>query len=95
MTENTNTSLRERLWTTFRAKTLTGIAVLVPIVVTFLVLRTVFRWIDGLAQPLIRQVFQTQGDLPGLGIILTLLLIWTAGLVASNVIGRRIIGHGH
>ena len=48
MKENTHTSLRERLWTTTRAKTLTGIAVLVPIVVTFLVLRTIFRWIDDL-----------------------------------------------
>lgn len=95
MKENTQPNLRERLWITLRAKTLTGIAVLVPIVVTFLVLRTVFRWIDSLAQPLIRQMFQTTGDLPGLGIILTLLLIWIAGLVASNVIGRRLIGHGH
>lgn len=88
-------SLRERIWTTLRAKTLTGIAVLVPIVVTFVVLRAVFRWTDSLAQPLIRQIFQTQGDVPGLGIVLTLLLIWLAGLIASNVIGHRIIGHGH
>ena len=93
--ERTKPKLRERLWTALRAKTLTGIAVLVPIVLTFLVLRTVFQWIDGLAQPFIRQVFQTQGDVPGLGIVLTLLLIWLAGMVAGNVIGRRIIGRGH
>ena len=55
---------------------MTGI--LVPIVVTFLVLRLVFRWLDGLAQPIIRQLFQTQGDIPGLGIVLTLILIAAA-----------------
>ncbi len=93
--EQTRSTLRERLWTALRARTLTGVAVLVPVVVTFLVLRTVFLWVDGLAQPLIRRVFQIHGDLPGLGIVLTLLLIWAAGIVAGNMIGRRIIGHGH
>ncbi|MCZ6634704.1 MAG: DUF502 domain-containing protein [bacterium] len=73
---------------------MTGILVLVPIVVTFLVLRLVFRWLDGLAQPIIRQIFQTQGDIPGLGIVLTLILIWLAGGLASNVFGRRLIRRG-
>jgi uncharacterized membrane protein len=88
-------SVRERLWTLFRTKTLTGVVVLVPIVVTFLVLRLVFRWLDGLAQPLIQQLFQTQGHIQGLGIVLTIILIWIAGLIASNVFGRRLIGLGH
>jgi len=92
---DTKPGLRERLWNTLRAKILTGIVVLVPMVVTFLVLRLVFQWLDGLAQPLIKRVFQVQGDIPGLGIALTLLVIWLAGLVASNVAGHRLIGFGH
>jgi uncharacterized membrane protein len=71
-----------------------GVVVLVPVVVTFLVLRLVFRWMEGLAQPLTRQLFQIQADIPGLGIVLTLIVIWLTGLVASNVFGRRMIGHG-
>lgn len=78
-----------------RAKTLTGVVVLVPIVVTFLVLRLVFIWLDGLAQPLIQQIFQTDGRIQGLGIVLTLIFIWSAGLIASNVFGGRLIGLGH
>ncbi|MBT4139185.1 MAG: DUF502 domain-containing protein [Candidatus Latescibacteria bacterium] len=78
-----------------RAKTVTGVVVLVPIVVTFLALRLVFRWLDALAQPLIQQVFQTDGHIQGLGIVLTIILIWSAGLIASNVFGRRLIGLGH
>ena len=88
-------SFRERLWINLRTKTLTGVVVLVPIVVTFLVLRLVFRWLDGLAQPLIQQLLQTQGHIPGLGIVLTIILIWIAGLIANNVFGRRLIGLGH
>lgn len=86
---------RERLWTTLRTKILTGIVVLVPVVVTFLVLNLVFRWLDGLAQPLVRQIFQIRGDIPGLGIVLTLIVIYFAGLLASNVMGHRLIGLVH
>ena len=85
----------ERLWTTLRAKTLTGIVVMVPIVVTFLVLRLVFHWLDSFAQPVVRQIFQTQGNISGLGIVLTLITIWLAGMIASNVVGRKLIGLGH
>lgn len=93
---NTETSsIRERLWVNLRTKTVTGIVVLVPIVVTFLVLRLVFRWLDNLAQPLTQQIFQTEGYIPGLGIALTIILIWLAGIIANNVLGRRLIGHGH
>lgn len=88
-------SFQERLWTNVRTKTLTGVVVLVPIVVTFLVLRLVFQWLDGLAQPLIQQLFKTQGHISGLGIVLTVILVWLAGLIANNVFGRRLIGLGH
>ena len=35
------------------------------------------------------------GRYPGLGIVLTLVLIWLTGLLASNVLGRRLIGIGN
>jgi len=79
----------------FRGKIFTGTVVLVPVVVTFLALRLVFLWLDGFAQPLIKKLFQVQNDIPGLGIALTLILIWLAGLVANNVFGRRWIRRGH
>ncbi|MDA0746627.1 MAG: DUF502 domain-containing protein, partial [bacterium] len=78
----------------FRTRMLAGIAFLVPVVVTFLVLRLVFQWLDGLAQPLLKQIFQTQADIPGLGIVLTVAVIWLAGILASNVLGKRLIGKG-
>ena len=87
--------LRKRTKRGFRSKILAGVAILVPVVVTFLALRLVFLWLDGFAQPLIKRVFQRQADIPGLGIVLTLALIWLTGLLASNVLGRRLIGTGN
>lgn len=92
--EETWTEFRKRVKLSFRAKIITGIVVLVPAVVTFLVLEMVFRWVDGLAQPLIKLVFQTRNDIPALGIVLTLAVIWVAGMLAGNVFGRRLIGQG-
>ncbi len=87
--------LRSRMQIFFRTKILPGVVILVPVVVTFLVLRLVFQWLDGFAQPIIKQVFQRETDIPGLGIALTLVVIWLTGLLASNVLGRRLIGRGN
>ena len=40
--------LRSRMQIVFRTKILPGVVILVPVVVTFRVLRLVFRWLDGL-----------------------------------------------
>ena len=77
-----------------RTRIITGIVVLVPLVVTFLALRLVFLWLDSLAQPLIKQITGSEDDLPGLGIVLTFVAVWVAGILGSNVVGRRLIGHG-
>lgn len=77
-----------------RTRTITGVVVLVPLVVTFLALRLVFQWLDSLAQPLIKQVLGSSEDIPGLGIVLTIVVVWLAGAIGSNVMGRRLIGQG-
>ena len=44
----------------FRGTLIAGIALLVPVVVTFIVLQIIFQWIDGLAQPLVKRIFSDQ-----------------------------------
>ncbi|HCR17714.1 MAG TPA: hypothetical protein DIU35_09535 [Candidatus Latescibacteria bacterium] len=39
-------------------------------------------------------MFNTTSDIPGLGIALTLVEIWLAGLLPSNVLGKRLIDKG-
>lgn len=79
---------------TIRTRAITGVAVLVPLVVTFLALRLVFQWLDGFAQPLIKGILGSNEDIPGLGIVLTFVVVWAAGFLGGNVVGRRVIGHG-
>ncbi|KKM08602.1 hypothetical protein SY88_23050 [Clostridiales bacterium PH28_bin88] len=68
---------------------LTGIVVLLPLVVTIYVLVTTFRLMDGLLGGIIRVV--VGHPLPGLGVLLTIGLVLLAGMVATNVIGKRLI----
>lgn len=91
---NRISSLGKRARMSFRGTLIAGVALLVPVAVTFIVLQIVFQWIDGLAQPLVKRIFQTEDDVLGLGLVLTLILIWLAGLLAGNVFGKRLIGKG-
>lgn len=58
-----------------------------PLVVTYVVLRLVFDFIDGVLQPVIEGAFDIR--LPGLGILGLTLLIYLAGLVGANSVGKR------
>ncbi len=56
---------------------ISGVLVVVPIILTYIVLSFLFTAIDGILQPLI---FGLLGySLPGLGVVTTLLLIILAG----------------
>lgn len=68
---------------------LTGIVVLLPLVVTIYVLVTIFRLVDGFLGSLIRAV--VGHSLPGLGVLLTLGIVLLAGVVATNVLGKKLI----
>jgi uncharacterized membrane protein len=79
----------KRFLGTLRAKALAGLVVVVPVVVTILALRFVFRTVDGLLGPWIAHLLGR--SIPGLGIIATVILVLGAGTVATNLLGRRAI----
>ncbi len=81
-----------RLMGTLRNQFLIGLAVSVPLVVTILVLSWLFNTIDNILQPVIRIIFGQ--SLPGAGLVATVVLIYLAGLISSNVVGREIIHLG-
>lgn len=74
---------RVRLRTAFLA----GLLVLLPLLVTYLLLRWLFTALDSILEPLFRVILG--GHVPGLGLIAGLLLILALGIVANNVLGRR------
>jgi len=68
-----------------------GLIAIVPIAVTFWILKFLFIFLDGFAAPLLKQV---DIEIPGLGIILTLLFIFILGLLITNVLGKTIFNWG-
>ncbi len=71
-----------------------GLVVLIPLIVTWQILLTLFHVADGfLGQFLNRYLQQTYGQtIPGLGLLLTVVLVFGVGaLVSSNIVGRRLI----
>jgi uncharacterized membrane protein len=68
---------------------LTGLLVVVPIWGTILVLKTLFVTFDGLLGDLPDRYVTRR--YPGLGILLLLIVILVAGLLTTNIVGRRIV----
>ena len=75
-----------------RKTVVAGLLVLVPIVLTYLVLRLLFNAIDGVLKPGVEEVFGR--EFPGLGVLALLLLVYIVGLLSANFLGRRIIKLG-
>lgn len=76
---------------------ITGIILLVPVVVTFYLLAAVVRTMDGMINliPQQYQPVQLLGfDIPGLGLILTLLIVLVTGMIGASFIGKRLVRLG-
>lgn len=69
---------------------ITGLLVVVPIWGTILVLKTLFVTLDGILGD-IPEKYLTQRYVPGVGILVLFLLIILAGLLATNIMGRRVV----
>jgi uncharacterized membrane protein len=75
-----------------RAQFGAGILVIVPIMIAILILVWLFGYIDSIAQPVAKSLLGYR--VPGLGFGITVVLIYLTGVVATNVIGKRLISYG-
>ncbi|MCI0530499.1 MAG: DUF502 domain-containing protein [candidate division Zixibacteria bacterium] len=82
-------NIKRRILDVFRRQFLSGVIVIVPLILTYFVLRFLFGGFDSLFNPLQDKLLGTR--IPGLGILATLVLIYLVGLLAGNVIGSRLI----
>jgi uncharacterized membrane protein len=87
----------------FRRYLVAGILVWAPLAVTYLLLRfavnlmdKTLRWVPAQYQPgvLLQQLFDTEYPvhIPGLGVILTLVVLILTGVLAANFVGRAFVG---
>lgn len=81
----------------FRSYLLAGLVVWLPILVTIGVLRFIIDLLDN-TLALVPKAYQPEQllgmHLPGLGVILSLLLLLITGIVATNFLGQRLVSWG-
>ncbi len=75
-----------------RRRFITGFFVTVPLVISVAAIVWIFGIIDRLTAPLATRVLGR--EVPGLGLLVTVLVVLTVGTLATNVIGRRIVARG-
>ncbi len=73
-----------------RIKLLTGLVIILPTTITGWVIYKIFVSVDNILKPLIEEYPFL--DIPGLGFISVILVILLIGILASNLIGRTVIG---
>ena len=79
--------------THFKSTLLAGILTLVPLGVTYFVLRFLFTTLDGWLAPVVSRILGEQ-YVTGMGLLATILLVYLTGVVVSNFVGRKVIGLG-
>lgn len=67
----------------------TGLVVVVPILITAFTLYWLFSLLDGFLNPIIPQILGRH--IPGLGLLTEIVIIFLVGVVATNVLGSRIL----
>jgi uncharacterized membrane protein len=72
-----------------RRSFIAGLFVITPLAVTVAALVWLFRLIDGIVAPIYAAWLGR--EIPGIGILTTMLVVLMVGAIATNVIGRRIL----
>ncbi|MEA1962005.1 MAG: DUF502 domain-containing protein [Bacillota bacterium] len=68
---------------------LTGLVTLLPIVISLYIIIWIFTAIDSILGPSIVQI--TGHSLPGVGFVLTIILILLIGMLTTNCIGKKLL----
>jgi uncharacterized membrane protein len=85
---------KPRPGTHFKRILVTGLVILVPVTLTVYILKQIFDFMDGIFAPVIDKAigaYLPGIHIPGLGLLLTLLVVLLLGWLSTNVVGRRLI----
>ena len=69
-----------------RSKLLTGLITLLPLYLTYIVLKFFFKTLNDISEPILNRL---NIEIPLLGIFLTLLLVLSIGIAVTNFLGRK------
>ena len=74
-----------------RSKLFAGIATAIPLFLTYFLLKFLFQTLDDMSTPILDKFGI---EIPGLGILLTLVLIFSLGALVTNFLGKKIFNLG-
>jgi len=80
----------KKIFAHIRVYTVRGIVALIPIALTYFVVRLLYLGIDKKVVGLLN--YYTGYSIPGLGIIIVILVLYLIGRTASNVLGKQLFG---
>ena len=86
--------IRRALTRHFRRTLISGLLLLVPVALTYVIVRFLFDLMDGVLRPGAQWVLEQFGidwTLPGPGLIAAVILIYVLGLVTALKLGRRVV----
>jgi uncharacterized membrane protein len=75
-------------WRGLKRTLVTGLFIVAPISLTFLLLAWFVSLVDGLIEPLISVIGR---PVPGLGLVVAFLIVLMAGVLGSNIIGQQLL----
>ena len=85
----------QSLFNHLRTKFIAGLFVVIPVGITIFILRFLFNVADGLLGPYLERLYSLvmhrEFHLPGLGMFSGAVVIYLAGLLATNVMGTRLL----
>jgi uncharacterized membrane protein len=76
------------VWSALKRYFFSGVLVVVPIILTYIVLKFLFDVVDGILSPLLNRIFGYY--VTGLGLLTTVLIIILAGVLTRNLLGARL-----
>ena len=82
----------------FKAKLLTGLFVLIPVLVTLYVVYLIVSFLDGILSPILTNISLSilgrSVYIPGLGLLLFVIITYVTGILTSNYAGKRLLSYG-
>lgn len=79
-----------KFWRKIERTFLAGLFASLPLIITVVLLKILFEAVDGFLSPVFRLIFKR--NIPGLGLLSTLIIIFLIGVMARNIVGRLFIG---
>nr|EES53588.1 MAG: conserved protein of unknown function [Leptospirillum ferrodiazotrophum] len=79
----------DRIRATLKTQFITGLVIVLPVALSGYIFYRIFLFLDSLLDPLV--TFVVGRPIPGLGVAVLLGIIFLTGIVATNVIGRKIV----